>query len=62
MTDLVPTIVPWWSCWFRHRWTKWQSVTHAVTYVSGPLIGREMTQEFQRRKCMVCGKIQEEEV
>lgn len=43
-----------------HKWGQWEVYDCDVIWTIGPASGKEGTVPVQRRKCLVCNKIQEE--
>jgi len=55
------------SCFFGHKWTKWTRVN--VEYIHWPKMrdgslgpSVKYTKQMQKRECLKCGYIEEEEI
>lgn len=49
-----------------HKWSKWEQYEQPMTntFTRGPKVGAswDFNESWQRRKCDICGKVQQEEV
>lgn len=52
------------SCFWNHRWSKWEQYDFKVNLPKGSIIGLTTppTELRQRRTCKKCGKMQDERV
>lgn len=47
------------SCFWKHKWTKWYEVKYDGY---SPISNKECVIYCQRRQCVKCGKIQEQNI
>lgn len=47
------------SCFWGHKWTKWESYTANMTTVD---FAHSYTTERQKRTCIECGKVQKRDI
>ena len=55
--------------WMKHDWTKWEEYKQLMINVPGILTPKEQRgntyrtiEDWQRRECKICGKVQREEI